>query len=83
MDTISKIRSLQTDLNNPALDIPLGRREINNVNLRWLLRNITIKNPVRAVTIMPKIKILQKELIHCFDKPEARCANLIRKEGIK
>lgn len=62
MDTISKIRSLQTDLNNPALDIPLRRREINNVNLRWLLRNITIKNPVRAVTIMPKIKILQKEL---------------------
>jgi len=29
---------------------------------------------------MPKIKTLQKELIHCFDKPEARCANLIRKE---
>lgn len=62
MDTISKIRSLQTDLNNPALDIPLRRREINNVNLRWLLRNVTIKNPVRAVTIMSKIKILQKEL---------------------
>ena len=62
MDTISKIRSLQTDLNNPALDIPLGRREINNENLRWLVRNVTIKNPVRAITIMPKIKILQKEL---------------------
>jgi len=62
MDTISKIRSLQTELNNEDLDIPKMRREVNVSNMRWLLRNVKVKNPIRAVVIIEKIKPLLKEL---------------------
>lgn len=63
MDTISKIRSLQTELNNEDLDIPKMRREVNVSNMRWLLRNVKVKNPIRAVVIIEKIKPLLKELV--------------------
>jgi hypothetical protein len=63
MDTISKIRSLQTELNNEDLDIPKMRREVNVSNMRWLLRNVKVKNPVRAIRIIGKIKPLLKELV--------------------
>ena len=56
MDTISKIRSLQTELNNEDLDIPQMRREVNELNMRWLLRNVSIKNPLRAKRIIKLIK---------------------------
>jgi hypothetical protein len=56
MDTISKIRSLQTELNNEDLDIPKMRREVNNSNMRWLLRNVTVNNPIRAKRIIRLIK---------------------------
>lgn len=56
MDTISKIRSLQTELNNEDLDVPQMRREVNETNMRWLLRNVTIKNPVRSKRIIKLIK---------------------------
>ena len=56
MDTISKIRSLQTELNNEDLDIPKMRREVNNSNMRWLLRNVTVKNPIRSKRIIRLIK---------------------------
>ena len=56
MDTISKIRSLQTELNNEDLDIPKMRREVNEVNMRWLLRNVSIKNTWRAKRIIKLIK---------------------------
>ena len=63
MDTISKIRSLQTELNNEDLDIPKMRREVNVSNMRWLLRNVKVKNPIRSIRIIEKIKPLLKELI--------------------
>ena len=56
MDTISKIRSLQTELNNEDLDVPQMRREVNEANMRWLLRNVTIKNPIRSTRIIKLIK---------------------------
>ena len=56
MDTISKIRSLQTELNNEDLDVPRMRREVNDLNMRWLLRNVTIKNPIRSKRIIKLIK---------------------------
>tara|TARA_B100000686_G_scaffold36251_1_gene37810 strand:- start:109 stop:288 length:180 start_codon:yes stop_codon:yes gene_type:complete len=56
MDTISKIRSLQTELNNEDLDVPKMRREVNQSNMRWLLRNVSIKNPLRAKRIIKLIK---------------------------
>tara|TARA_R110001599_G_scaffold67327_1_gene190357 strand:+ start:208 stop:393 length:186 start_codon:yes stop_codon:yes gene_type:complete len=56
MDTISKIRSLQTQLNNESLDIPKMRREVNNENMRWLLRNVSFNNPDRATKIIKLIK---------------------------
>mgnify|MGYP001273387232 CR=1 FL=1 len=58
MDTISKIRSLQTELNNEDLDIPKFRREVNSSNMRWLLRNVKVRNPKRAIRIIEKIKEL-------------------------
>ena len=56
LDTISKIKSLQTELNNEDLDIPKFRREVNRSNLRWLLRNVKVNNPKRATRIIEKIK---------------------------
>ena len=56
LDTISKIKSLQTELNNEDLDIPKFRRDVNRSNLRWLLRNVKVNNPKRATRIIEKIK---------------------------
>ena len=56
MDTISKIRCLQTELNNEALDIPKFRREVNSSNMRWLLRNVKVRNPKLGVKIIGWIK---------------------------
>jgi len=44
MDRISKIRTLQTLLNDTTLDIPLMRRAVNNLNLAWIMRNIKVNN---------------------------------------
>tara|TARA_B110000495_G_scaffold133044_1_gene116275 strand:+ start:170 stop:418 length:249 start_codon:yes stop_codon:yes gene_type:complete len=59
VDQISRIRTLQTHLNSEWLDIPKKRREVNNNNMRWLIRNVKINNPKRA----PKIINLIKELV--------------------
>jgi hypothetical protein len=56
LDTISKIRCLQTCLNNVDLDIPKLRREVNTSNMRWLLRNVKVRNPKSAVRIITLIK---------------------------
>ena len=62
MDTISRIRSLQTKLNDEDLNIPKMRREVTNSNLKWLLRNINVlNNSVEAENIKIKIKQLLKE----------------------
>ena len=62
MDTISKIRNLQTKLNNEDLNIPKMRREITTSNLRWLLRNINVlNNGVDVENIKVEIKQLLKE----------------------
>ena len=66
MDTISKIRSLQTELNNEELDIPKMRRNVTVGNMRWLLRNVKINNGHciwRTKVILAKIQPLLKELI--------------------
>ena len=60
MDTISKMRSLQTELNNEDLNIPKMRREVNEANMRWLLRNVKVNNPIRAVKIINLIKEIIK-----------------------
>jgi hypothetical protein len=60
MDTISKMRSLQTELNSMGLDIPRIRREVNEANMNWLLRNVKINNPIRAVKIINLIKEIKR-----------------------
>lgn len=45
-----------TDLLND-MDIPIMRREINNRNLRWLMRNIRVRNGKH-----PKIKEVIEEI---------------------
>ena len=63
MDTISKIRNLQTKLHDEDLNIPKMRREITNSNLRWLLRNINVlNNSVDVENIKVEIKQLLKDL---------------------
>lgn len=38
---------LQDYINNPELDLPAGRRDLTNPeNVRWLVRNIFIRNNV-------------------------------------
>ena len=44
VDRISKIRTLQTLLNDTTLDIPLMRRLVTTENVRWILRNILVNN---------------------------------------
>ena len=61
VDRISKIRTLQTLLNDTTLDIPLMRRAISELNLRWILRNIK-ENNSEHININ-KIIILTKEVI--------------------
>ena len=61
VDRISKIRTLQTLLNDTTLDIPLMRRLVTMENLRWILRNVLVNN-AEHVNINRIIK-LTKEVI--------------------
>ena len=61
VDRISKIRTLQTHLNDTTLDIPLMRRAISELNLRWILRNIKVNNSEHIN--LNKIIKLTKEVI--------------------
>lgn len=70
MDTISKIRNLQTKLHNEDLNIPKMRREITNSNLRWLLRNINVLN--NSVDV-ENIKVEIKQLLKEFSLDEKKC----------
>lgn len=35
---------LQTLLNDNTLNIPLMRRQVNEINMRWILRNLSVLN---------------------------------------
>ena len=61
VDRISKIRTLQTLLNDTTLDIPLMRREVNQINMRWILRNVLVNND-QHINISKIIKFI-KEVI--------------------
>ena len=61
VDRISKIRTLQTFLNDTTLDIPLMRRAISELNLRWILRNIKVNN-AEHINVNRIIKLI-KEVI--------------------
>jgi hypothetical protein len=61
VDRISKIRTLQTLLNDTTLDIPLMRRLVTMENLRWILRNVLVNN-AEHVNVNRIIK-LTKEVI--------------------
>ena len=61
VDRITKIRTLQTLLNDTTLDIPLMRREVNQINMRWILRNILVNND-QHINISRIIKLI-KEII--------------------
>ena len=61
VDRISKIRALQTFLNDTTLDIPLMRRAISELNLRWILRNIKVNNS-EHINLNKIIKLI-KEVI--------------------
>tara|TARA_B100000470_G_scaffold6016_1_gene4366 strand:- start:56 stop:310 length:255 start_codon:yes stop_codon:yes gene_type:complete len=61
VDRISKIRTLQTFLNDTTLDIPLMRRLVTTENVRWILRNVLVNNS-EHVNINKIIK-LAKEVI--------------------
>ena len=58
VDRISKIRTLQTFLNDTTLDIPLMRRAISELNLRWILRNILVNNS-EHININKIIKLIK------------------------
>ena len=63
VDRISKIRTLQTLLNDTTLDIPLMRREVTTQNSHWILRNIKINNAehININKIIKLIKELNKQ----------------------
>ena len=61
VDRISKIRTLQTFLNDTTLDIPLMRRLVTTQNVRWILRNVLVNN-AEHVNVNRIIK-LAKEVI--------------------
>ena len=61
VDRISKIRTLQTLLNDTTLDIPLMRRLVTTENVRWILRNVLVNNS-EHININKIIK-LAKEVI--------------------
>ena len=61
VDRISKIRTLQTFLNDTTLDIPLMRRLVTTENVRWILRNVLVNNS-EHININKIIK-LAKEVI--------------------
>ena len=61
MDRISKIRTLQTLLNDTTLDIPLMRRVLTTPNAHWILRNVLVNN-AEHVNVNRIIKLI-KEVI--------------------
>ena len=61
VDRISKIRTLQTFLNDTTLDIPLMRRLVTTVNCHWILRNVLVNN-AEHINVNRIIK-LSKEVI--------------------
>ncbi len=61
VDRISKIRTLQTLLNDTTLDIPLMRRLVTTENVRWILRNVLVNN-AEHINVNRIIK-LSKEII--------------------
>ena len=61
VDRISKIRTLQTLLNDTTLDIPLMRRLVTTVNCHWILRNVLVNN-AEHVNVNRIIKLI-KEVI--------------------
>jgi len=61
VDRISKIRTLQTLLNDTTLDIPLMRRLVTTVNCHWILRNVLVNN-AEHINVNRIIKLI-KEVI--------------------
>ena len=61
VDRISKIRNLQTHLNDTTLDIPLMRRKVTELNMRWILRNVKVNNS-EHINLNKIIKLI-KEVI--------------------
>ena len=61
VDRISKIRTLQTLLNDTTLDIPLMRRLVTTVNCLWILRNVLVNN-AEHINVNRIIKLI-KEVI--------------------
>jgi len=61
VDRISKIRNLQTHLNDITLNIPLMRRKVTELNMRWILRNIKVNNS-EHINLNKIIKLI-KEVI--------------------
>ncbi len=61
VDRISKIRTLQTLLNDTTLDIPLMRRVVTTINCHWILRNVLVNN-AEHVNVKRIIKLI-KEVI--------------------
>ena len=61
VDRISKIRTLQTFLNDTTLDIPLMRRLVTTENVRWILRNVLVNN-AEHINVNRIIKLI-KEVI--------------------
>jgi len=60
-DRITKIRTLQTHLNDLTLDIPLMRRKVTELNMRWILRNVKVNNS-EHINLNKIIKLI-KEII--------------------
>ena len=61
VDRITKIRTLQTFLNDTTLDIPLMRRKVTELNMRWILRNVKVNNS-EHINLNKIIKLI-KEII--------------------
>ena len=61
VDRITKIRTLQTFLNDTTLDIPLMRRKETELNMRWILRNVKVNNS-EHINLNKIIKLI-KEII--------------------
>ena len=61
VDRITKIRTLQTFLNDTTLDIPLMRRLVTTVNCHWILRNVLVNN-AEHINVNRIIKLI-KEVI--------------------
>ena len=59
VDRISKIRTLQTLLNDTTLDIPLMRRLVTTVNCHWILRNVLVNN-AEHINVNRIIKLIKE-----------------------